>query len=96
VFSVGKLSGSAHCVGDGLVRISSTLPKTSPKTRRKKRGGRRAHYRARRCHDRGWANVHGLATLLIDGNLSGLALAAAGVESAVALVEAAIEQMRIG
>ncbi|WP_174363621.1 WHG domain-containing protein [uncultured Caballeronia sp.] len=43
-----------------------------------------------------WAYVHGLATLLIDGRLNGLALAADGVESADALVDATIEQMRIG
>jgi AcrR family transcriptional regulator len=43
-----------------------------------------------------WAYVHGLATLLVDGRLNGLALAADGVESADALVDATIEQMRIG
>jgi AcrR family transcriptional regulator len=43
-----------------------------------------------------WAYVHGLATLLIDGRLNALALAADGVESAGALVDATIEQMRIG
>ena len=43
-----------------------------------------------------WAYVHGLATLLIDGRLNGLALAADGVENADALVDATIEQMRIG
>ncbi len=43
-----------------------------------------------------WAYVHGLATLLIDCRLNGLALAADGVENADALVDATIEQMRIG
>lgn len=43
-----------------------------------------------------WAYVHGLATLLIDGRLNGIALSAEGVESADALVEATIDQMRIG
>ncbi|KQR73659.1 TetR family transcriptional regulator [Burkholderia sp. Leaf177] len=42
-----------------------------------------------------WAYVHGLATLLIDGRLNGLALAADGVENADALVDATIEQMQI-
>jgi AcrR family transcriptional regulator len=40
----------------------------------------------------GWAYVHGLAMLLIDGSLKGLVASAAGIGDAEALVDAAIEQ----
>lgn len=39
-----------------------------------------------------WAYVHGLAMLLIDGSLKGLAKSAEGISNAEALVDAAIEQ----
>ncbi|CAN7723801.1 WHG domain-containing protein [Caballeronia sp. dw_19] len=42
-----------------------------------------------------WAYVHGLALLLIDGRLSGLAKAAEGVSDAEQLVDAAIEHLQI-
>jgi AcrR family transcriptional regulator len=42
-----------------------------------------------------WAYVHGLATLLIDGRLNGLARSAQGMASADALVDATLDQMRL-
>jgi hypothetical protein len=41
-----------------------------------------------------WAYVHGLATLLVDGRLNGLARSVEGMASAQALVDATIEQIR--
>jgi AcrR family transcriptional regulator len=43
----------------------------------------------------GWAYVHGLALLLIDGRLNGLATSAEGIENAEALVDAAIEHVQV-
>jgi AcrR family transcriptional regulator len=43
----------------------------------------------------GWAYVHGLATLLIDGRLNSVAQITDDIEDAAALVEAAIERMRL-
>jgi AcrR family transcriptional regulator len=42
-----------------------------------------------------WAYVHGLALLLIDGRLSGLAQAADGISGAEQLVDAAIERVQL-
>lgn len=41
-----------------------------------------------------WAYVHGLATLLVDGRLNGLASSVEGMVNARALVDATIEQIR--
>jgi AcrR family transcriptional regulator len=43
----------------------------------------------------GWAYVHGLATLLIDGRLDSVAQLADNIEDAAGLVEAAIDRMRL-
>lgn len=43
----------------------------------------------------GWAYVHGLALLMIDGRLNGLAASAEGIRSAEDLVDAAIERVEI-
>jgi AcrR family transcriptional regulator len=43
----------------------------------------------------GWAYAHGLATLLIDGRLNGVAGVTAGIEDAAALVAATLERMQI-
>ncbi|QGZ66124.1 TetR/AcrR family transcriptional regulator [Paraburkholderia acidisoli] len=43
----------------------------------------------------GWAYVHGLATLLIDGRLNTVARMAEGIDDAAALVAATIERMRL-
>lgn len=43
----------------------------------------------------GWAYVHGLALLLIDGRLKMLAASAEGISDAEALVDAAIEHVQI-
>jgi AcrR family transcriptional regulator len=43
----------------------------------------------------GWAYVHGLATLLIDGRLDSVARITEDIDDAAALVAAAIERMRL-
>lgn len=43
----------------------------------------------------GWAYVHGLATLLIDGRLNGVAGITDNIDDAAALVAAVIERMRL-
>jgi AcrR family transcriptional regulator len=43
----------------------------------------------------GWAYVHGLATLLIDGRLNSVARIADNIDDAAALVEAVIERMSL-
>ncbi|WP_277185706.1 TetR/AcrR family transcriptional regulator [Caballeronia sp. BR00000012568055] len=43
----------------------------------------------------GWAYVHGLATLLIDGRLDSVARITDNIDDAAALVETAIERMRL-
>jgi AcrR family transcriptional regulator len=43
----------------------------------------------------GWAYAHGLATLLIDGRLNGIARITDGVEDAAALVEATLNRMQL-
>ncbi|WP_454873240.1 TetR/AcrR family transcriptional regulator [Paraburkholderia xenovorans] len=43
----------------------------------------------------GWAYVHGLALLMIDGRLNGLAASAEGIRSAEELVDAAIDHVEI-
>jgi AcrR family transcriptional regulator len=43
----------------------------------------------------GWAYVHGLATLLIDGRLDGVARVTDNIDDAAGLVAAAIERMRL-
>lgn len=43
----------------------------------------------------GWAYVHGLATLLIDGRLDSVARIADNIDDAAGLVAAAIERMRL-
>ena len=43
----------------------------------------------------GWAYVHGLATLLIDGRLNGVARITDNIDDAAALVAAVIERMRL-
>jgi AcrR family transcriptional regulator len=43
----------------------------------------------------GWAFVHGLAMLLIDGRLNSIAQLTDDIDNAAALVEAAIERMRL-
>jgi len=43
----------------------------------------------------GWAYVHGLALLLIDGRLNALANSAEGIQNAEALVDAAIEHVQV-
>ncbi|WP_345891115.1 TetR/AcrR family transcriptional regulator [Burkholderia sp. Ax-1719] len=43
----------------------------------------------------GWAYVHGLATLLIDGRLDGVAQVTDNIDDAAGLVAAAIERMRL-
>jgi AcrR family transcriptional regulator len=44
----------------------------------------------------GWAYVHGLATLLIDGRLDSVARIADGIDDAADLVASVIERMRLG
>jgi hypothetical protein len=43
----------------------------------------------------GWAYVHGLAMLLIDGRLDGVAQITDNIDDAAGLVAAAIERMRL-
>jgi len=43
----------------------------------------------------GWAYVHGLATLLIDGRLNSVPQISEDIDNMAALVEAAIERMRL-
>jgi hypothetical protein len=43
----------------------------------------------------GWAYVHGLAMLLIDGRLNSVAKVTDNIDDAAALVAAAIERMRL-